>query len=178
MKNVIKLSFVAALLSIVSTPALADWATKVEDDIFTGGEKATLAGIEDDDSGIVFDCTKNDLKVNYIERSNASDLTEGIPVELLFKIDQNSPIKLNGQTEIRNSNFFGLSVGGSETSDDLKTLLDQIGNARHKILFGYRYPSDGHKASYTFGTSGSAVAVSKFVKACEIDMPQLRKPKN
>lgn len=155
-------------LSLVSGYASADWATQVEDDVFSGGHTAMMGGGENELNGVVFDCSKDKLKVTYIERADTSDITEGIDVDLIFKIDQNPPIKFNAQTEIRNNNYFGVTANDN---DSLKVLLSQMKTASHKMLVGIRYPQNDNKSSFTFSAVGSTAAVSKFVKACEIELP-------
>ncbi len=46
----------------------AEWMAKVEDDLFSGGKEAMLAGSISPMVGIVFYCTKNSLSLAYIEK--------------------------------------------------------------------------------------------------------------
>jgi len=58
----------ALAFSTSSFNARAEWMTKVEDDLFSGGKEAMLTGSISPMAGIVFDCTKNSLSMAYIEK--------------------------------------------------------------------------------------------------------------
>ncbi|SMG62022.1 hypothetical protein [Cedecea sp. NFIX57] len=161
-------SLLTALLSLVSHAAFAGWSTHVEDDVFTGGQKAMLVDVKSELNGVVFDCSKDHLKVSYIESGDTTDITDGIQAELVFKVDQSKPVKFDALTTTRNNNFFG--VKSAENDDSLKLLLSELKAASHHILVGVHYLQSDQKYSYTFDTIGSAKAVNKFVKACEIDL--------
>lgn len=45
-RNIIGLGILAFSLSMISSSAFADWATKVEDDVFTGGHTPMLAWVD------------------------------------------------------------------------------------------------------------------------------------
>lgn len=167
-KKYFSLGVLSIALSITSAAAFADWAVEIEDDVFTGGQKAMLIGAEHELNGVVVDCSKDELKVTYIERSETKNITEGLPVEMIFKVDQSSPIKFDAQTVVRNNDYFGIE---SDDSDNLKLFLSQLRNAKQKILIGIRYPHNDSKASFTLSASGSTASVSKLVKACEIELP-------
>jgi len=158
------------LLPFISHVAYADWATKVEDDVFTSGSKAMMIDIKPELNGVVFDCSKDILKVSYLERDDTTDLPENIPAELVFKVDQNAPVTFNAYTIIRNSNYFGVSSGTTTEERSIKLLLNELKLAHRHVLVGIHYLINDRKYSYTFDISGSTTAVNQFTKACNIDL--------
>jgi hypothetical protein len=174
-KKKLIISVLAVGLSLVSGYASAEWNTKVDDDVFTGGHTAMLAGGDTALNGVIFDCAKDKLSVTYIERGETKDVTEGVPVNMVFKIDQNPPIKFDAFSEVRNNDFFGIKA---ENNDAIRLLLNQLRAAKHRVLLGVQSVTNEQKQSYAFSTEGSSGAVNKFIKACEIDLPKVVPVKN
>lgn len=162
------LSLMVIILSLSSGSAFANWQAEVNDDVFSGGHTSILIGKEDDLNGVVFDCSKGKLEVTYVEQETAIGSREHVSVDLVFKVDQNPPIKLDGHTIMRNSNYFGVIA---ENGDAIRLLLSQLKVASHALLVGVKYPQNDLNMSYSFDAGDSAVTVNKFIKACEIALP-------
>jgi len=166
-KQVLVSALVGLTCTLLSCSALADWATKVEDDAFSDGQTAMMFGAETELNGVAFDCTKTELTLSYVEQADTKKITEGIPVDMVFKVDGNNSIKLKGRTTVRNNNYFGIT---SDDAEELKNLLAQLQKSKQRILVGIKFPFNDQKMSFTLSASGSTSAVNKFVKACSINI--------
>lgn len=163
--NIIKLSIIAALFSPL---AHAQWVTNVEDDLFSGGKKAMMIGsVSSENSAIVFDCTKSELTAAYIEMDKTTESISEIPMDLIMKVDGNSPVKLDAALSRRNVQFLQIQ---SDDSDQLKVLLKQLQEAKSKVLVGVQLKDGEGQNSFSANVSGSTSAVNGFIKACEITL--------
>lgn len=160
---------------MVSSSAFADWATKVEDDAFSDSHNAMMFGAESEMNGIAFDCSKDELSVSYVEQADTKKVTPGVPVDMVFKVDDNSAIRLKAHTTIRNNNYFGITT---DTSDELKILLAQLKQSKRRLLVGIKSSLNDQKMSFELSAAGSTVAVNKFTKACGIELPATIPKKN
>jgi hypothetical protein len=167
MKNRVLSTALSGLL-FVSASAFADWATKVEDDAFSDSHNAMMFGAETEMNGVAFDCSKEELSVSYIEQGDTKKVTPGMPVDMVFKVDENSAIKLKAHTTIRNNNYFGITA---DSSDELKLLLAQLKQSKRRLLVGIKSSLNDQKMSFELSATGSTVAVNKFTKACNIELP-------
>ncbi|HHT0992389.1 hypothetical protein NFK08_05310 [Enterobacter roggenkampii] len=164
--NMIKMSLIAAVL--LSPLAHAQWVTNTEDDLFSGGKKAMMLGeVSSDNGAIVFDCTKDKLKAAYVEMDKTTESVSEIPMDLIMKVDGNSAVKLNATLSRRNVQSLQIE---SEDSEQLKTLLKQIQEAKSKVLVGAQTKDGGNQHSFSANVSGSTTAVNSFVAACEIKL--------
>ncbi|EHM48877.1 hypothetical protein [Hafnia alvei] len=153
---------------LASSSAFAEWATKVEDDAFSDSHTAMMFGAETELNGVAFDCSSDGISVSYIEQADTKKVTAGLPVDLVFKVDDNSPIKFKAQTAIRNNNYFGITA---DTPDELKILLAQLKQAKRRVLVGIKSSLNDQKMSFELSSIGSTTAVNKFIKACNIELP-------
>lgn len=170
MRNKINTGILVLGLMLMSGSAFAEWDTKVEDDAFSDGHTATMMGAESLLNGVAFDCSSDSLSVSYIEQADSKKVTENIPVDMLFRVDGNEPVKFNGHTVVRNNNYYGI-VGNDV--DAIKVLLAQLRQAKRRILVGIKSQENDKKMSFSLNASGSTTAVNKFIKACNIDLPVL-----
>ena len=161
--------FLAGVLSTISFAAMAQWSTGVEDDIFTGGKKATMiASIGDYDGsrGLIFDCTKSELSFAYIERSNEPDKVAKIPVDMFIKVDSGEIIKTKSGFDQRNDKYIQVGI---DDKDVITQILKESAKAKSKIIVGISSDITG-KNSVTASVSGSSKAINQFVTACEIKL--------
>ncbi|HGV9181391.1 TPA: hypothetical protein ACNO4K_005226 [Salmonella enterica subsp. enterica serovar Newport] len=163
--NIIKITLLSALLSPL---AHAQWITNVEDDLFSGGQKAVMLGsLTSSGSAVIFDCSKGKLTASYVEEDKLTDDVPNLPMDLIIKIDGNAATKLDASLSRRNAQTLEI------TSDDSKSiipLLKQLQNAKSKILVGVQTKDGGNQSSFSGNVSGSTSAVNSFVKACEITL--------
>ena len=149
--------------SVVSLNANAEWFTKAEDDIFSGGKQAMLLGSISEMSGIAFDCTKDSLELSYIEKGSFK--ADGpVPVTIIVKIDSNEPVKFQGDFSRRNDEF----IQASTTQDGIKEVLSQLKLAKSKMLIGLSFDAVNKKMSFSADVAGSTKAVNDFTSACEL----------
>lgn len=154
-------------LLLVSTSVFADWATKVEDDAFSDSHTAMMFGAETELNGVAFDCSNEELSVSYVEQGDTKKVTPGMPVDMVFKVDDNSAIKLKAHTTVRNNNYLGIT---SDAADELKILLAQLKQSKRRLLVGIKSSLNDQKMSFELSSSGSTLAVDKFIKACDIEL--------
>lgn len=159
---------IALGISTMPAMAMAQWSTTVEDDIFTGGKKATLVvPVSDYDSSnaLVFDCTKNDLYFAYVEKSNEPEKVSNLPVDIVVKVDSGEVIKLKAAFSQRNDRYVQAASGDRE---EIIKILSDASRAKSKVIVGISSDTIG-KYSFTVNANGSSKAVSKFTGACEIN---------
>lgn len=163
--RVIKVLLAASIL--ISPFTYADWITKVDDDVFTGGHKAVMIGGlgMSTSSAILFDCTKGTASISYVEQDNSTDDIANVPMDLIVKIDGNPVIKLDAELSRRNANSVEVTSTEMEKITDVLKLLK---SAKSKILVGIQTKDGGHQASFSGNASGSTNSVNSFVNACEL----------
>lgn len=163
--NIIKIVLLSALLSPL---AHAQWLTNVEDDLFSGGQKAVMIGsLSSSDNAVIFDCSKGKLTASYVEEDKTTDGSLDLPMDLIIKIDGNTATKLDARFSRRNAQTLEVS---SDDSKNITPLLKQLQNAKSKILVGVQTKDGGNQNSFSGDVSGSTTAVNRFVKACEITL--------
>ena len=156
-------------LIIFSGVAFAQWTTSSEDDIFTGGKKATMVvslGNYNDSNALIFDCTKNDLTFAYVERSNEPEKATNIPVDMIVKIDSGEIKKMQSGFEQRNDKYI---QAGVSDKDVITQILKEASKAKSKMIVGLSSDVIGQH-SVTASVSGSSKAVTQFAAACEISL--------
>lgn len=151
-----------------SGAASAQWATSTEDDIFTGGKKATMVASLGDYStnALIFDCTKNDLTFAYVEPSNEPEKVTNIPVEMVVKVDSGDIKKMQSGFGQRNDKYIEVSVSDR---DIITQILKEASKAKSKMVVGISGDEIGQH-SVTANVSGSGKAINKFSAACEISL--------
>ncbi|EJI7048645.1 hypothetical protein H5U42_14205 [Escherichia coli] len=156
---------------ILSFPAAADWYTGVQDDAFNEQKTATLFEIRSHPRfGIAFDCNSEGLSVSVVERSVKTDsITTELPIDLIFRIDNYPAVKMTGAFVRRNENLYGYK---SYDANSIKELLSYLRKANDRILAGAK-PSDKERGiSFDVTPVGSTLGVNKFIKACNITIPE------
>lgn len=162
--NLTKIFIVAA--SLMASTAHARWVTNTEDDLFSGGKQAMMVGeVSNPNGAIIFDCTKQKLKVAYVEMDKTTEITSDIPMDLILKVDGNTAIKIDASLERRNVQSVQIS---SDDTEQIKALLKQLKDAKSKMQVGAQTKDGGNQTSFSGNVSGSTTAVTSFVNACEI----------
>jgi hypothetical protein len=157
------------LLLLVPAIALAQWATNAEEDIFTGGKKATMVatvGDYDSNTAIILDCTKNDLSFSYVEKSSNPVNASNITVNMVVKIDRGEIKKTTAVFEQRNDQFIQATMSDR---DLIIQILKEASKAKSKMIVGLSNDAIGQH-SVTAAMNGSSKAVNQFASACEIDI--------
>ncbi len=160
---------IIACLALSPVVAFAQWSTSTEDDIFTGGKKATMVatlGDYNDSNALIFDCTKNDLSFAYVERSNEPEKATNIPVDMIVKIDSGEIKKMQSGFEQRNDKYI---QAGVSDKDVITQILKEASKAKSKMIVGLSSDVIGQH-SVTASVSGSSKAVNQFAAACEISL--------
>lgn len=161
MKNLKWMSVVALMGICVS--ANAEWYSKAEDDIFSGGKKAYLGGVITPYSSVVFDCAEDGLSMSYIQKGKIASNAEGQGVEVLVKVDDSAIIKMPGVMYERNAEYWGVKTD----SDKVITVLKALKAANSKFMLGLVGSS---KFSTNVDIGGSTKATIKFAQACKLDI--------
>lgn len=162
-----KTLLVISLLSL-SGLAHAQWVTNSEDDVFSGGEKATMVAMINNDveQAVAFDCTQDSLTLAYIEKSPELGKVK-IPVQMVMKVDSGELIKFTGETGVRNTEY---SQSLTTDKDAIIKVLKGAVSAKNKMLIGLSVPEVDVKQSFSLDVVGSSAAVNKFAKSCDIDL--------
>jgi hypothetical protein len=156
------IAFAAAMM--VSGAAQAQWDTKIEDDIFSGGKKAMLLGIISPNAFVVADCdSSGELSIAYSEKGEWSDGMALGQFRLLIKVDGGPIIETKAKAEERNSDYFQITSNDAEV---VLEMINQIALAKRSILVGIEEPTFDMKHSATIGASGSTKATKRFLEAC------------
>ncbi len=149
---------------IAAGAAHAQWDTKIEDDIFSGGKKAMLLGIISPNSFVVADCdSSGELSIAYSEKGEWNAGMALGEFRLLIKVDSGSVMEAKAKAEERNSDYFQIT---SDDTDVVLEMIKQIALAKRSILVGIEEPSFDMKHSATIGASGSTKATKRFLDAC------------
>ncbi|QKJ57270.1 hypothetical protein [Serratia fonticola] len=157
------------LLLLVPAIALAQWKTKAEEDIFTGGKKATMVatvGNFNSTNAIIFDCTKSELSLAYIEKLNGTVKNYNIPFNMIVKIDAGEIKKTDAVASQRNDQYVQVI---SNDRDTIIQILKEASKGKSKMIVGISEDDFG-QYSVTASLDGSSKAVNQFASACEIDI--------
>lgn len=157
------------LLLLVPAIALAQWTTKAEEDIFTGGKKATMVatiGDYNSTTAIIFDCTKNGLTLAYVEKSSDPIKGANIPFNMIVKIDGGEIKKTDAVADQRNDQYVQII---SNDRGVITQILKEASKAKSKMIVGISNDAIGQH-SVTATMNGSSKAVNQFASACEIDI--------
>lgn len=161
-----KRALIALSFFAVSGLAHAQWTTKAEDDLFSGGKKASMYAIYNINQALAFDCAKDELSMAYIEKTDKPS-RDSVEFDMLVKVDNGNIIKLKGSSGVRNSDYYGIT---STDKAEIIDILKQASNAKSKIVFGLSVPDTDYKQSFTFDVINSTAAVKKFIDSCEISI--------
>lgn len=152
-------------LSIPSINAYAAWETKTEDDLFNGGKSAMMIAPLNAQAAIAFDCTKESLKMAYLEAEKDPSVSD-IQVNMIVKVDSNEILKFSAKPRVRNNQAIEIYTD----QEDVAKVLSQLKAAKSKFQLGIAIPGTEKKSSLSTGVTGSTNAVNSFVDACEIKL--------
>jgi hypothetical protein len=158
----LRLTTILLLSSLSVAHAAQGWITKAQDDIFSGGQTATMIGLTHGGDAVYLSCD-SDRKLEVAFISKTDDKMDGIPAELVAKVDGGETLRFAAVSYAHNDDFIGFR---SDDQDGIKSLVEAIGKARKSTLFGLQIPAVGYKASISPGVTGSTKAATNFRKAC------------
>lgn len=162
---------VIALLSTTYLPvAQASWKTVVENDIFSGGQKAELIGeISGENQSVTFDCSKDNLTISQVEADRDTAVAKKSTFQTLIKVDDNSPVALNTTLVRRSPESIALI---STEKEKIMTLLQQLQaqTSGKDFLIGDIDSKGSHLSSGSGSVSFAKKAVNKFITACNIKL--------
>jgi hypothetical protein len=139
--------------------------TSAEDDIFSGGQKATLIGHVDPFHALVFDCDSERLTLSLIEKSKWQKGMELANYRLLVKVDQGAIHDFAAKGSQRNEQY---SQVATADRDKILGLLREIRDAQAQIQIGMQIKETGSKWSGTSSVAGSTREADRFLQACNL----------
>ena len=150
------ISKVVALLVtfLFSSFASADWVATVEDDIFTGKKKATLAGMITVNHMLAFDCAPQLLTLSLLERARhleGEDFSRA-DLHLVVKVDQGKIHEFEARAGRRNESYIQM---GTVEREKILDLLKEVRNAQSRIQVGLHERLSDSKWSATASVRGS-----------------------
>ncbi|EFE8230341.1 hypothetical protein LZX86_000059 [Escherichia coli] len=155
---------------ILSFPAAAEWYAGVQEDAFNEQKTAMLVELDNGRFGVVFDCNSDGLFVSVVEKSKKTEsVTKELPVDLIFRIDNHPAVKMTGVFTRRNENLYGYR---SDDVSSIKELLSYLRKANDRILAGAKFSDEKRGISFDITPIGSTSGVNKFIKACNIKIPE------
>ena len=144
----------------------AEWTSKVEDDIFSGGKKAILVGQIDSFRALVFNCDSDSVEFAYVGQSKKGDAAAAAyGATIIVKVDQSEIERFNATSSQRNDTHW--QVVSTEKEQILK-LLNQIRDAHNSIQVGVQVPDVNFKVSGVASTAGSTRETDRFTTACKL----------
>ena len=156
------------LTTLVMPFAHADWATRVDDDVFTGGHKAMMLGLLGSTNNVlIFDCSRSVLDIAYVEQDSSTQDIDGLPVDLVVKIDSAPIVKFDAILSRRNSTTIQAK---SEDAASITSVLKALQTAKSKVIVGIQSKAGTNQQSLTGNIYGSTASVNDFTKACEIKL--------
>lgn len=150
---------------VVASAANADWMTHVEDDIFSGGQKAMLVGTIDPYHALIFDCVSDGLSMHFLEKTKWESGMAQASFRLLVKVDQGEVYDFAAKGSQRNDVFIQASVSDK---DRVLKLLGEIRDAQQQIQLGLRVKEIDAKWSGIASVAGSTRETDRFLKACNL----------
>lgn len=150
----------------LSTFASAGWLAAIQDDIFSGGKKAMLAGEVDNFHALIFDCTADSLALSIIEKSKWQDGMERITYRLLVKVDQGEVHDFAGVSSQRNDEYIQIAT---QDRDGILKLLGQVRDAQSQIQIGLKANEIDSKWSGIASVVGSTLQAERFMQACNLN---------
>ncbi|EJU2553186.1 hypothetical protein RCT70_14400 [Escherichia marmotae] len=155
---------------ILSFPAVAEWHTWVQKDAFDDQQTAMMVGIGTMDFGIALDCSNDSLFAGITKETDKVNIALfGSSKDLIFRIDEFPAVKTTGVLAARNEKMYIYKI---EDEQKIKELLSYLRKAQKRVLAGVKEPSEERGASFNVTPTGSTTAVNKFIKACNIKIPE------
>ena len=164
------------LLGVIATSA-AEWVHSFRGPDVSGNGEGYAVGSDNMGLGnlLVIRCTKNDaLELAFLAPSTPSEVDAAAKsfggtvqaVQVLVKIDD-GPVQKFDDAAVKpwNRNSIGIVIEGRNPA--LLALVRSIGTANSKIAVSVDMA--GHKASLTFGASGSTAAINAITNVCKLD---------
>lgn len=162
----IRKSLISVVLGLaVTSAANADWMTSVEDDIFSGGQKAMLMGNIDPYHALIFDCDSNGLSMNLLEKAKWESGMARASYRLLVRVDQGEVYDFAAKGSQRNDLFTQTSV---LDKDEVLKLLGEIRDAQQQVQVGLQIKEIGAKWSGIASAAGSTRETDRFLNACNL----------
>lgn len=156
--------FFATCIAVAPSIAHADWLTKVEDDIFSDGKKATMLGAISVGSSLIADCTTGGpVSLAYAETGEWQDGLELLKFRLLVKIDSSPVREFVGTAGQRNEKTWQVEAA---SGDDVLAAIKAMADSKKQVLVGLQEPITNIKYSGTVTARGSSRAVKQFLEAC------------
>lgn len=160
---------VAAALGLLlaTTPAFAQWATTVEEDLFSDGGSATMIGLISMNASIYATCDAESMSIAYIEAaSDAGELSAPVEVgEIVIKGDNGSRHASKTSIYRHNNTYVGFSFDDSE---GVLAVIRDIGKASSKISVGLDLILSDKPMTVSASAQGSSKAVKQFLEACGV----------
>lgn len=150
----------------------AMWESNVQDNIF-GERDALLVGQLNTSSAVsLFKCSGDKLSFSYVEFTKDANVKDMV-ADLLFKVDGNSVIKFDAMFGVKNNQAVEAI---SYDEGQIVKALKELKSANVKYLIGVNIkgatPEYGYKVSRQGNVARSTAEVNKFVKACDIKLPE------
>lgn len=156
--------------TVLSFPAIAEWHTWIQKDAFDDQQTAMMVGIGSTGFGIALDCSNDSLVASITkETDKVNTASFGSSKDLIFRIDDFPAVKTTGVLTGRNEKMYSYKI---EDTQKIKELLSYLRKAKVRVLAGVKDPSEERGVSFNVTPTGSTVAVNKFIKACNITIPE------
>lgn len=160
--------FVAAL--VFSTQlSMAQWSTKVDEDVLSDGKTAVMAGLISLNQALYLDCSSDGkLSLSYIEKSDWDDVMNNATGKMAIKVGNDEKIWLDVESYKHNALFIGFK--NDTDAQAILKVVRSIRDGRGKLLFGIKF--DVTDASFSGSTTlgGSTSAAKQFVQACRLSL--------
>lgn len=141
----------------------------MDEDIFTGENKAVLLGLVSQDMGVAFDCRGEYLMFSWLQRTRGPDIDNTLrnaDTRLVAKVDQGKVYEFNAIFAIRNSSTIELIALGSEKTLEL---LREVRDARDRIQVGLHDRTNDTKWSATVSVQEVTREATRFMNACRLE---------
>lgn len=163
-----KLLLASTLLFTMTGLAHAQWRSSVEDDLFSG-KNAILIGDMSAGEAMYFDCKKGqEPRLALLLPYKDGDDDISVQVDMLVKVDDNTPLKGIGTFEKRNDNYMQISYSG----DNIPEMLKQLRDAKNQYLAGFQVERANIRESFRGSVYRSTASINRFVDACDISLPE------
>lgn len=156
---------VALIGMAVSSAASADWYTKTQDDIFSGGKKAVLLGSINPGQAVAFDCDSEHLSFAFLQKEEWAKGRTSSTWKLLVKVDNGEVHRFTSESEKRNDEYVQYAT---EEKEEIMKLLIELRNAKLVIQLGIQSEEFDSKWSTTVSPAGSTRETDKFLQACQL----------
>ena len=162
-----KLLFVSvAFLTVASSASAEPWFTKVDEDVFSGKNSASMIGDGGTNGSLYFRCSAEGEMTLSVIFSFKEEMRSDIAGEIVVKVDANEVVKLDATPYTHNDDYGGFITASNP--EVIGSLAKKVASSKGKILVGLAVPSLDLKQSLTITPVGSKKAAAQFIKACEI----------